>query len=913
MVINLWIAADRIVGAAEPRINKSITMPTCPACKCSFDVTAGRTIPWECPACSERFVSQYGELQLIAAGAMGDVYQGCDYLVNRRPVAIKMPRSNEPEAARRFQREIEASKRLRHENIVSAYEHGEECGRLFLVMEFVAGERLDRVVDQQHPLAPRRVANYLHDLASGLDHAQRSQVLNRDIKPSNILITPDDRAKILDYGLALITDLDQAGQDVTRSGMALGTPAFSAPEQFFDPHRVTIAADVYSLGCTIFFCLTRRQPFFGLDTEDLQRQHAKAPRPSTRQLRPDVANSFDRLIRRMMAVSPDQRPQPAEIRDHVAFLLSDGQHLDATPVAAGAGEMFDVKCPLCGKLYHVDQYAFGKVIRCHKRDCKPFKVEPHLIVSPTAGPRAEPLDFVEWTAADDDESYDADWVRADEEFKPSDPSGIDTAWRLYPKSDTHEHVDTPPTSSVPEEPPEEPHWDPDVDPAVESATDGDPMVAEAEHFTEAMMVEGLPALVGKSPRHLLWVWAIVGVLSLGSAVATWTIYKQRNPPPNVVWERVVKDEFGLRHWEDAKKSFEAFQRDLPADPNAVYAPFFIDLCNARLQTAQESPEASLKRFQGIYRAYRDQDVYGLYVNYLYDLTQDFVKRLLEEGGNKHDPEMIRQAWTAFELYSTVAKSMKDDWVEERVKEIETLVKTSERRVSREVARATILADLETLQRPDSKLDADMVYARVDGLKALYPELGRDRQLINALSQAEQFEVKQVTYERVEQGDGETNESAATSDGTKTRTSTLLLLSDAATAPTDHPANDGQVFLALARGVLYAFDSHGNFLWARRLGLDSDGLPVKIEETPTSPPLLLAASADEGRLLALEAWTGRLRWSYKLDGDIFTAPTILSDGSVKDQAQPGKRGLLAAANGDIHVLELVLGKRLGTFV
>jgi hypothetical protein len=119
-------------------------------------------------------------------------------------------------------------------------------------------------------------------------------------------------------------------------------------------------------------------------------------------------------------------------------------------------------------------------------------------------------------------------------------------------------------------------------------------------------------------------------------------------------------------------------------------------------------------------------------------------------------------------------------------------------------------------------------------------------------------------------------------------------------------------MALARGILYVFDGHGKFLWARRLGVDSDGLPIKIEATPTSPPLLLAASAEEGKLLALDARNGDLRWAYKLAGGVFTAPTIVSADLHDDPGLSKQRGLLPTANGDIHVVELELGKRLGQF-
>src|SRR4051794_25561350 len=108
-------------------------MPNCPACKQTLLATDGLGIPWRCPGCSQCYLGRYGEIELIASGATSDVFRGRDFLAANRIVAIKVSRSGGPEMARRFQRDVEASKLLRHESFVGAYEHGDEAGRLYLV------------------------------------------------------------------------------------------------------------------------------------------------------------------------------------------------------------------------------------------------------------------------------------------------------------------------------------------------------------------------------------------------------------------------------------------------------------------------------------------------------------------------------------------------------------------------------------------------------------------------------------------------------------------------------------------------------------------------------------------------------------------------------------------------------------
>ncbi len=868
-------------------------MPHCPVCQASISTADGATIPWECLNCHERFVGRYVGLQLISAGEMGEVYEGWDSRDEFGRVAIKFPRSREPEANRRFQREIEASTQLQDENIVRAFEHGQEAGRFYLVMEFVQGERLDKLVGAQHPLPVERVVRYLVDLAAGLEFAANSHIVNRDIKPSNILITDDDRAKILDFGLALIADLDHDVHDRTRAGMTLGTPAYMAPEQTLDAHNVTIEADVYALGCTIFFCLTGRQPFLDVNLAGVQRRHAAEPRPSIRDSRPDVSADLQTLVWRMMAITANDRPRPSEIRVRATQLLTGQPLNDIEPVHNHAAELlntepFDVACPTCHEVYHLQSNALGQFLTCTNPRCQPFKVESHLIVSKLPTPASADLTYVEAVAVEDDDLDQTNW-QSSENTIGGTSSQFEKAGHSQHRAETVDFV----TGEAVDD--DEPEWTSVDEIEEEFGESTTAPAAEEDHY---------------EPGGFPWRVALLGLVVLGGVFGVMgsMAYKRLNPPPDTVWEHIVSEEFGLSHWDVAATSFEKFGQDYPTFAKSAYVPFFVDLCNAQNAAKNDPAAALLDRLNGIYRKYRDEEVYALYANYLYDLTQRPVERFLEEAKRSHDVEKIEQANTAFQLFSTVAKSMKDEWVPERVAKIEELLKSSTEQVQRDRSRDVMLAELKQLRESAATIDPDKVYARYEALKIAYPQLARDKQLEDELHQAEQFEVQQVTYEVAPPFAGEANDARAKNRATAPST-TLWMLESA--PPQKKDARDTSVVLALARGVLYAFNSHGVFRWAHRLGVDCDGLPLRIPETPTSPPLLLAASPGEGRLLALDARDGAERWSYKLDGAIFTAPTLVTMEPLDGETTPRTWGLLPTAAGDIHVLELVLGKRVGT--
>src|SRR5262249_2953613 len=153
--------------------------------------------------------------------------------------------------------------RLSHPNIVQAHDTGEDQGQHFLIMEYVEGTNLARILKDEGPVPPALAADYIHQAPLGLEHAHERGLVHRDLKPSNLLLTPGRQVKILDLGLARFLQ-DQIGEPgLTREGVGMGTPDYMAPEQFHNANAVDARADIYALGCTLYHLATGRVPFPG--------------------------------------------------------------------------------------------------------------------------------------------------------------------------------------------------------------------------------------------------------------------------------------------------------------------------------------------------------------------------------------------------------------------------------------------------------------------------------------------------------------------------------------------------------------------------------------------------------------------------------------------------------------------------
>jgi serine/threonine protein kinase len=282
---------------------------------------AGRLTAYQAAAIYQRksrglLIGNYLILEKLGAGGMGMVFKARHRKLGR-VVALKiLPPSfaRDRNAVLRFKREVEAAGRLKHPNIVAALDADEDRGVHFLVMEYVEGSDLDRVVRHRGQLPLGQAVDFLIQAARGLEAAHAQGIVHRDIKPSNLMLDGAGTVRVLDLGLARIVDASNpfgqaAGARLTESGMYMGTVDYMAPEQAEDSKSADHRADIYSLGCTFYFLLTGREPFVGETVLKRLMAHMERPAPMLRAVRPDVLTGVEDVYQRMMAKRPAERPE----------------------------------------------------------------------------------------------------------------------------------------------------------------------------------------------------------------------------------------------------------------------------------------------------------------------------------------------------------------------------------------------------------------------------------------------------------------------------------------------------------------------------------------------------------------------------------------------------------------------------
>jgi hypothetical protein len=274
---------------------------------------------------------------VLGSGGMGTVYRA-EHRLMGRPVALKVIHTHlltHPGAVERFRQEVRAAARLAHPNIVTAYDAGETGGACFLVMEYVEGETLENVLARRGPLPVAEACGFARQAALGLRHAHEKGLVHRDLKPGNLLVTPQGQVKILDFGLARLRPELQIDRGLTPAGAVVGTPTYLAPEQARDPGAADARADLYSLGCTLYHLLAGRPPFAeGTALQQLLAHQDRAPRPVT-EYRPDVPEGLARLVERLLAKDPRRRCQTAaEVVEALAPFADPGA---ARGPSAGTG------------------------------------------------------------------------------------------------------------------------------------------------------------------------------------------------------------------------------------------------------------------------------------------------------------------------------------------------------------------------------------------------------------------------------------------------------------------------------------------------------------------------------------------------------------------------------------------------
>ncbi len=285
-------------------------------------------------------LAEYELLEKLGEGGMGAVYKA-RHTKLKRMVALKVlpkGRREDDRAIARFEREMEAVGRLDHPHIVRAMDAREVEGTRFLVMEYVEGLDLGKVVRRLGPLSVADACELVRQAALGLQSAHEHGLVHRDVKPSNLMLTQGGQIKLLDLGLARFQSEPPDGEEMTRTGQALGTLDYMAPEQISDTHSIDIRADIYALGCTLYRLLSGQAPFSGPEYEnrfEKMEGHLRKPVPPIGQFRSDVPPELAAVVERMLAKDPAGRfSTPAAVADAVGPFAS-GSDLPALLVRAG--------------------------------------------------------------------------------------------------------------------------------------------------------------------------------------------------------------------------------------------------------------------------------------------------------------------------------------------------------------------------------------------------------------------------------------------------------------------------------------------------------------------------------------------------------------------------------------------------
>ena len=253
---------------------------------------------------------------------MADVYLAEQHSLQRK-VAIKTLKpdlAKQADYVQRFHNEARAVAALVHANIVQIYEVGCIDGIHFIAQEYVPGQTVKQLVNRSGTLSIPRVVSVLRQIAAALGKAVQGNIVHRDIKPENILLSPSGEAKVADFGLARVMDVQNV--DLTQAGLTMGTPLYMSPEQV-EGRQIDHRSDLYSCGVTAYFMLAGRPPFEGDTPLSVAVQHLQNAPPPLDQVRPDAPSELIRIVNRLLAKKPSDR------YSHASELLKD---LRALPI-----------------------------------------------------------------------------------------------------------------------------------------------------------------------------------------------------------------------------------------------------------------------------------------------------------------------------------------------------------------------------------------------------------------------------------------------------------------------------------------------------------------------------------------------------------------------------------------------------
>lgn len=253
-------------------------------------------------------IGPYTVTDFIGQGGMGQVFKATHDVMGRESAVKVLPLTKAtPEAINNFMREIRTQARLDHPNLVRANDAGRDGDVHYLVTEYVPGTDLRKLIRSRGPLNQQQAASVILQAARGLDYAHKQGLIHRDVKPGNILVTPEGIAKVSDLGLAAFIH----GDADPRAGKIVGTADYLSPEQIRTPGDITHVSDIYSLGCTLYYAVCGKVPFPGGTTREKARKHTEETPWHPRRFNPELHEEFVEVIADMMEKDPTQRIQSA--------------------------------------------------------------------------------------------------------------------------------------------------------------------------------------------------------------------------------------------------------------------------------------------------------------------------------------------------------------------------------------------------------------------------------------------------------------------------------------------------------------------------------------------------------------------------------------------------------------------------
>src|SRR5579859_7643671 len=278
--------------------------------------------------------NRYKLIDERGSGSMATVYIGRDLETNRLYAVKVLSRqaAAESELVERFQREFELITRLSGPHVVSPVDFGEDKGCLFIVMDYVDGYTLKHAILTSGAFPAARAIDLTEQASSGVATAAEQNIVHRDIKPQNLLLSMASVVKLTDFGLAR----SHESRDITVTGFFVGTPFYVAPEQVENSRKADVRADLYSLACVFFELLTAHVPYDGEHAWDVVMQHLNGPVPSARALRPELPDEFDTFFVRALAKQPGDRYQTTRAFVEAIDALPVPDHQGASPARSDA-------------------------------------------------------------------------------------------------------------------------------------------------------------------------------------------------------------------------------------------------------------------------------------------------------------------------------------------------------------------------------------------------------------------------------------------------------------------------------------------------------------------------------------------------------------------------------------------------